>query len=419
MKISVIGGGGHVGFPMCLVMANAGHTVIGIDNDVEKNGLIMSGKVPFKEDQAVEYLRRALAANRLTMTDDYREVETSEVIVIVIGTPIDEHLNPDLTGIYRVTKDIAPYISSGQLIILRSTVAPGTTDRVKAILEEKTGLRVGQGIYLAFAPERVLQGKAIEEIRSLPQHVGVYDEKSYDIAEKFFKTFIHSQCIRLSPVEAELGKLMTNMARYISFALANEYYLIADTFGVSANKIIDACNLDYPRMNLPRPGPNVGGPCLHKDGWFLLERIPYNELIATAFRINEGMPIHIVEKLEQYEQIQKIAVLGMTFKANNDDIRNSVSFKLKKQLEARGYQLILVEPNLENYSPLSEIGGSDAVIIMTPHDEFRSLTEIMDIVKNPDCLYVDIWGFWEEMKYRSHNGFFWGREAKQEISKEV
>lgn len=411
MKISVIGGGGRVGFPMCLVLADAGHEVVGIDTNVSLNKAIMEGKVPYREENAEDYLQRALSEGKLKMTDEYDEIKISDVIIIVIGTPIDEHLNPDLTGVCNLFRKIDPYFKKEQLIILRSTVAPGTTDRVKSILEEETGFKVGEEIYLAFAPERVLEGKAIAEIQQLPQHIGVYDDKSYKKAEDFFKTFLKSQCIKLTAVEAELAKLMTNMARYVNFALANEYHLIADSFGVNAKKIIDACNMDYPRMNLPTPGPNVGGPCLHKDGWFLLERIPYNELIASSFRINEGMPAHIIRKIESYSNINKIAVLGMSFKANSDDTRNSVSFKLKKQLEARNYELVLVEPNLEGYSSLSDIKDCDAVILMSPHDEFKDLGKIISMVNNPECLYVDIWGVWEEMKYSSDNGFFKGKEV--------
>ncbi len=412
MKVSIIGGSGHVGFALCLAIAEAGHEVIGIDQNQEKNELIMNGEVPFREENAEEFLEKALSENKLHMTDKYNEIGSSDIIIIVIGTPIDEYLNPVLSDLQELIRKIGQYIEKDQLLILRSTVAPGTTNRVKEILERETGLEVGKNLFLSFAPERVLEGKAIEEIKNLPQLIGAFDDKSYKKSEYFFKTFINSRCLKLSPVEAELGKLMTNMSRYVNFALANEFHLIADTFDANANKIIDYCNYNYDRLDLPSPGPNVGGPCLTKDGWFLLERIPYTELISNAFQINEGMPIQIVEKLEDYEEIEKIAILGMTYKANSDDIRNSVSFKLKKQLKARGYDLVMVEPNIKEFGTLSEIEGCDAVILMTPHEEFEDLEKILDLVSNPNCLYVDIWGFWEEMKYKSDNGYFLGKEVE-------
>ena len=275
MRVSVIGGGGRVGLPLCLVLAEAGHKVYGIDLNEENNQLIMSGKMPFYEQQGEEYLERALSAQRLFMTTDMSVVESSEVVIIVIGTPPDEHLNPVLAPLQNLFAQLCPMLQTGQLIILRSTVSPGTTDQIRNLIEEKTRFKVGREIYLVFAPERVIEGQAIQEIRTLPQIIGAYDSNSYEKAEDFFLTFLESECIPLTPLEAEIGKLLTNMTRYVLFALANECYLIGESFGVNINKVIDACNRKYPRMNLPVPGPNVGGPCLYKDGWFLIEKIPY------------------------------------------------------------------------------------------------------------------------------------------------
>jgi len=220
----------------------------------------------------------------------------------------------------------------------------------------------------------------------------------------------------MTPTEAEIGKLITNMARYVEFALTNEFYLIADQFGVNINKIIDACNYHYPRLNIPRPGPNVGGPCLYKDGWFLLERFPFHGIISTAFRVNEGMTMQIALKLRQVPHIKKVAILGLTYKAGSDDVRNSLSFKLKKQLE-HIYDLVLVDPYLKDYEDMKRIKGSDAVVLMTPHEEFSDLKKLMSLVANDECLYVDIWGFWEVMKYKSRNGYFWGKEARSEYTR--
>ena len=213
-------------------------------------------------------------------------------------------------------------------------------------------------------------------------------------------------------MEAEIGKLITNMARYVRFALVNEFYLIADSFGANIHKIIDACNYHYPRLDIPAPGPNVGGPCLYKDGFFLLERIPFSGMISTAFKINEGMTMQIVQKLEQLPHFKKAAILGLTFKPGSDDTRNSLSFKLIKQLERSDVSLALVDPHLEEYRDMKKIKGSDAVVLMTPHQEFRDLENIVNLVGNDECIYVDIWGFWQEMKYRSKNGCFFGREVK-------
>ena len=412
MKVTVIGGGGHVGLPMCLALTDVGHHVYGIDTDEDKNRVISSGKMPFREQGGQEFLNRALKERRLTMTSDVAVIRESDVVVVIIGTPIDENFNPVMGPLHDLMLGIGPQLQPGQLIILRSTVSPGTTDRIKRLLNQTTNLSIGENIDLVFAPERVAQGKALEELTSLPQLIGSYDDDGYAKAEAFFRSFVQAKCLRLSPLEAEVGKLITNMTRYVTFALSNEFHLIADTLGVNINKIIDACNTDYPRLDLPSPGPNVGGPCLYKDGWFLVEQVPFGELISSAFRINEGMPMQIVLKLRQYPNIRKVTVLGMTFKANSDDTRNSVSFKLKKQLEASGYELVLVDSFLDNCDPLGQAAGSDAVVLMTPHDEFKDLASIQAVVGNPDCVYVDIWGFWPAMKYNSENGYFLGREIE-------
>ena len=414
--VSVLGGGGHVGLPFCLVLANYGYKVYGIDINEAVNEMVAEGKLPYMEEQGEEYLRNALKKQTLVMTSDASKIKESNIVAIALGTPVDDNLNPRISSLTQIIRDNNHFFTKNQIIILRSTVFPGTTEIIRRLLENVTGFVVGQDIFLVYAPERVAQGKAIEELRRLPQLIGAFDNKSYKLAEEFFSTFLEDKCFKLTPIEAELGKLITNMARYVEFALANESYLIAESFGANIHKIIDACNYNYPRLNLPVPGPNVGGPCLYKDGWFLLERFPFNEIISTAFRINEGMPMQIVSKLERFPQIKKVAILGMTFKAGSDDIRNSLSFKLKKQLERNDYELVLVDPYVEGYKDIENMQGSDAVVLMTPHKEFSDLQAIIGLVGNDECLYVDIWGFWGKMKYKSQNGYFTGKEARHEYS---
>ena len=414
--ISVVGGAGHVGLPLCLTLANYDYKVYGIDVNESANKSIMEGSLPFIEEDGGKYLKNALGKHSLIMTSDTSKIQESDIIIIVLGTPVDENLNPLISMLTKTIDENAHFFKKGQLIILRSTVFPGTTGLVKNLIEKKTGCLVGKDIFLVYAPERVVQGKAIKEVQTLPQLIGAFDDKSYKAAEEFFSTFLSDRCFHITPVEAELGKLMTNMSRYVQFALANEFYLIADSFGANIHRIIDACNYNYPRQKLPLPGPNVGGPCLFKDGWFLLERFPFNELVSTSFRINEGMTMQIVSKLEQFLHIKKATILGMTYKAGNDDTRSSLSFKLKKQLERNAYDLVLIDPFLEEYKDMEKMRGSDVVILMTPHKEFSDLQTIMDLVANDECIYVDIWGLWEHMKYKSRNGYFSGKEAKLEYS---
>ncbi len=400
-----------MGLPLCLVLASAGYHVYGIDINAETNAAIMKGTMPFRQDGGAEMLQAVLAAGRLCMTTDISRVHDSEAVIIVLGTPIDDNMNPNLSLLKRVMKDILPHVREGHLLILRSTVSPGTSEIIREILERETPFRVGKNIFLVFAPERVAQGKSISEIADLPQLIGAFDDRSYGEAQKFFSKFVKNKCLRLTPTEAEIAKLFTNMYRYVQFALANEFFLIAETFCANAHKVIDACRFDYPRFSLPTPGPNVGGPCLYKDGFFLLERFPFPEMITAAFKINEGMTMQIVQKIKQHPGMRKIAILGLTFKADSDDIRNSLSFKLKKQLEYYDYQLVLVDPHIPTAQPISDLAKSDCVILMTPHSAFHDLRLILKTVDNANCLFVDIWGFWPEMRGSSANGYFFAREV--------
>lgn len=406
MRVSVVGAAGHVGLPLSLVLAESGHDVYGIDIDAAANTAIMQGRMPHREDGAEELLARALASGRLRMTQDTGVIRDSDVVVVVIGTPIDENLNPRVDHLFQFFEQARAHFKD-QLIVLRSTVSPGTTDALRKSLHADEGSELN----LVFGPERVLQGKSIHEIRSLPQIIGAYSEAAYQRARTFFQTFNRSETYFLTPIEAELGKLITNMSRYVGFALANEFHLICESFGANACRIIDACNKDYPRLNLPVPGPNVGGPCLQKDGWFLIDRIPFGDLISSAFRINEGMPMQVIQTLAGRIKGKKVAILGMTFKANSDDTRNSLAFKLRRQLQFRGFEPVCVEPHVDNFQSIDAIKGSAAVVLMTPHDQFKDLSSILKAVDNPDCWFVDLWGFWPEMRYRSRNGYFEANEV--------
>lgn len=409
-NVAVIGAAGHVGLGLTLSIANAGHKVFGIDINEEALATIRGGRIPFIEQDAEAMLARVLAAERLVMTSDLSVVSRCRIVIVILGTPIDENLNPVVAPLHDLFRSLRPHLRKGQMIVLRSTVSPGTTDCVRAALERDGAWRVGEDIYLIYAPERVVQGKSLAEIRSLPQIIGAYDKLSFRGAEEFFSSFVANRCLFVSPCEAELAKLMCNMARYAAFAIANEFYLIADQYQANIHRILDACSTDYPRFSLPSPGANVSGPCLFKDGFFLAQWFPFPELVLTAFKINESMPVHIFRKIQARRSIRKVGVLGLTFKAGSDDTRYSLSFKMKKLLEASGYDVASVDPHLPGHNEFSVLRGCDAVVLMTPHTAFASLNDLTDIVDNDRCWYVDIWGFWPAMRGISENGCFFGRE---------
>lgn len=424
MNVSIIGGGGHVGLSMGLVLVDAGHRVTLIDEDKTALETIESGRIPYKEPMGKELLELGLDTGRLETTTDINAVSESDVVVIVVSTPIDEHNNPQMDDLLGLVDLLTHHLYDNQNLILRSTVYPGTTAIVKEKLED-SGFNVGSDLYLAFAPERIAQHNAIEEMVELPQLVGTFDDQSYQHTQAFFETFLNADCLRLTPTEAEIGKLFTNMWRYITFAVANEFYLIADTFSeyhdVNIHRIIEQTSQDYPRFDVPTPGANVGGPCLTKDGWFLVDNIPYNELVTAAFQINEGIPAQIVQRMaREHPDPRKITLLGMSFKRDSDDTRNSVAFKMKKQLQMKGYSdIVCIEPHCTGFDDWKDAQGSDWTILMTPHSDFEDLDDILDKIDNPDCLYCDIWGLWDQMKYRSENGYFYGRDVEKDVSIKV
>jgi UDP-N-acetyl-D-mannosaminuronic acid dehydrogenase len=410
-KVAVIGAAGHVGLGLTLSIADAGHQVYGIDINDRAVDEISSGRVPFTEAGAEEVLVRVLHNHNLKMTTELAVVSQCDVIVVILGTPIDENLNPTLSPLLGICQQLVPHLHRGQLLILRSTLSPGSTETIRRIVERGTGFSVGEDISLVFAPERVVQGKSLIETRSLPQLIGAFEDRSYECAELFFSTFVMNKCLRLTPVEAELAKLMCNMARYVSFALANEFFLIADEYQANIHRIMDACSYDYPRFRVPSPGANVSGPCLFKDGFFLVERFPFADLISTSFKINESMPVQILKKIRARPSINKVGILGLTFKSGSDDTRYSLSFKLKKLLLRGGYSVVCVDPYVPGHTDIQVLRGCDCVVLMTPHAEFADLAAILECVGNEDCMFVDLWGFWQEMRGRSSDVQFLAKEA--------
>ena len=413
-KVSIIGAGGHVGLPLSLVVSASGFDVSGVDVDSERVSDLMKGHVPFVEDGAEELLKQELQSGRLRYTTGFDSMLNASVIIVIIGTPIDENQNPNLDTLLQFFESHSRKIQKGQLIILRSTVSVGTTRFVKKRIEVLTGLTESEDFYLVFAPERVMQTKGIFEVSNLPQLVGSFSDAGFKKAENFFKAFVKSDCIQLSPKEAEIGKLITNMSRYIGFAMANEFYIICDKYGINAHKVIGAANLDYPRLDIPKPGPNVSGPCLYKDGFFLLEHVEFPELIRTAFTINEGIPSYLVSKIyDAHPDIKKVAILGMTFKSNCDDTRHSVSYRLKKKLKHLYLEVVEVDPYVADWEDLSGLNGIDALFLMTPHREFTDFSRIKNSINNPNCVIIDMWNFWKENENISHNGVYQLSQIKQ------
>lgn len=397
MIVTVIGAGGHVGLPFSLIVAEAGHTVWGYDINEEIILRLNEGDVPYVEEGAEEILQKTLNSNHLEFTNNPDVINSSDVVAIMIGTPVDEEGNARLDDLYNfVDLTLIPYMKRGALVVLRSTVSPGTTEVIRNHIEEVTGWKEGVDFFLVFCPERVVQGRSIIETTKLPQLIGAFNDAAYERANAFFETFITNERFHLTPKEAEIGKLMTNMYRYVTFAFANEFWMIGEKHGVNIDKVIDACNFDYPRMAVPHPGPNVGGPCLFKDGKFLLSDIPFGDLINTSFLINEGMPDYLFNRIKEIKpKLKNVLILGATFKKNCDDTRNSLSYKMKKVCRKHGVNADIVDPFVHN-EPTKAFEEYDAVIVMTPHDVFQDYYGPQ--MFNDECIVADLWKMWDKSK---------------------
>jgi UDP-N-acetyl-D-mannosaminuronic acid dehydrogenase len=383
-KVVIVGGGGHVGLPLALVLADSGFQVVSLDISKEVVELINSGKMPFAEQGAQALLTRALSNKSFYASTDHREIITAEVVIVVIGTPVDEHLNPDPNSVVHAMSSCIPYMNSNQLVILRSTVFPGVTERIKNLLE-----RSNLNLDVTFCPERILEGHALKELHELPQIIGASDENASNRASAIFEV-LGVKTIRVTPEEAELAKLFTNVWRYIKFAAANQFWIMSNEAGLDFSRIREAVMFDYPRASdLPNAGFSAG-PCLFKDT-MQLAAFSNNTfgLGHSAMMVNEGLPLYVVKKIEEKYDLKdlKVGILGAAFKGESDDIRSSLSYKLKKILEFKTKSVVMTDPyvtvdaNLVTFE--QTLVESDILIIGAPHKIYKDLVTTKPI--------IDIW----------------------------
>lgn len=398
LTVCVIGIG-RVGLPLALFLADKGNRVYGVDIDQEKINIISKKKMPFMEYGTQKLLRKYINKSFFVSTD-FASISKAKVIILTLGTPIDENMNPVLVQIDNVLESGSRYFKKGQLLILRSTVSPGTTEYVKSYLN-KQGLDVGKDFYLAFCPERISEGKALSELAEIPQIVGGVDKKSTRRAAEFFKDLgIKVNCSDV--VSAELAKLFTNMYRYISFAIANEFMILAGNYHRDIYKIVDLVNKDYKRGGLVLPG-LTAGPCLFKDGFFLVGEIPFADLIVTSWKINESIPLFLIKKVRERIKLEdkKAVILGLAFKAEIDDVRESLSFKVKKALERERAKVYLHDPYVPGYqNDLGEIlKGADLVFLATNHKFYKQMDidRIRKLVSK-NCIVCDVWNIFKTSK---------------------
>lgn len=374
--VCVIGGGGHVGLPFALICADSGLRTVIYDVDSRKVERIRSGVMPFREEGADEMLERVLASGRLIVEDRPVLMSSCRFLVMIIGTPVDEHLNPSFGAIDRALGAAREHLRDGQILILRSTVFPGTSQRIQRFLSE-AGLNVG----VACCPERVAQGYSLREFRELPQILSAFDGETLAAVRELFGRFARD-LVEMTPAEAELCKLMTNAWRYIQFATVNQFYMLATANGVDFERILHGCRHEYPRMaGMPGPG-LAAGPCLVKDT-MQLAAFSHNHFMLghSAMLVNEGLPSHLIDLARQGGDLTQatVGILGMAFKAESDDSRDSLAYKLRKLLVLEARRVLCTDPFVPDPGlvPLEQVlAEADVLFVATPHAEYRRLPPI-------------------------------------------
>jgi UDP-N-acetyl-D-mannosaminuronic acid dehydrogenase len=382
--VVIIGGCGRVGLPFGIALASRGLSVRLYDINAAAVDMVNSGRMPFTEDGADEPLQASVQEGRLIATTDPAVVGAAEVLVVVVGTPVDKHLNPDLGAVPAALDRCAEHLVDGQLVILRSTIHPTVTALTERMLRKR-----GIDVDMAFCPERIAEGHAMTELFDLPQIIGARTDRAGERAEKFFRS-LTNEIIRLQPEEAELAKLFTNTWRYIKFATANQFWMMANDYGLDFERIRDAIRHDYPRAaDMPGPG-FAAGPCLLKDTMQLAAFNQNNFVLGhSAMLINEGLPLYLVSKLQTRYDLGSLTVgiLGMGFKAGSDDPRESLSYKLRKILLLKAGRTLCTDPYItdERFTSLADVlARADLLIIGAPHPEYRDLVT--------DKPVADIWG---------------------------
>lgn len=382
--VCVIGGAGHVGFPLAVALASRGARAAVYDVDTRAVEAINAGRAPFLEPGVQAPLEAALAAGMLTAGDDPDLVSRAEHVIVVVGTPVDQFLSPDPEAVPRAVGELVDRLRPGQLVVLRSTVFPGVTRKVEQLLAA-AGLEVD----LAFCPERIAEGRAMTELFSLPQIVAARSPRAGRRAAALF-SLLTSTVVELGPEEAELAKLFTNSWRYIKFAAANQYFMIANDLGLDFARIRAAMTQDYPRAaDFPGAG-FAAGPCLFKDTMQLASVTGGSfSLGHSAMLVNEGLPDYLVRRMEQrYDLIDlTVGILGMAFKAESDDRRSSLSYRLKRVLSFRAGRVLTTDPYVTDdpdLLPLTQVlEEADVLVVAAPHGVYREISTERPV--------VDVW----------------------------
>jgi UDP-N-acetyl-D-mannosaminuronic acid dehydrogenase len=396
--VSVVGLG-RVGLPLALSFADRGLDVVGIDNDPARLQAVSDARMPFAEHGAQELLERVSAGGRLSLSERVADAAAARQIVITLGTPSFSHIEIDMRDIRSALDDLLGVLAPGHALILRSTVAPGTTDFVAGYVAKHRGFEIGRDLFVAHAPERIAAGRFLEEIDTLPCIIGGVGERSGEVAAELFSSFA-APIVQTSPVQAELAKIWTNILRYTNFALPNLLMMDCERHSANVFEVIDLINRDYPRGGIAQPG-LTAGTCLRKDFAFSEERSAAPGMLLAVSRVNESVPLFLLEGIKRRLGSlagRKIAVLGLAFKADTDDQRDSLAHKLIRLLERELADVAAHDAHVSTPTVglADALDGAHVVVVATNHSEFREPSTLEAIAERAerDCLVVDPWNCW-------------------------
>ena len=388
-KICIIGLG-YIGLPTASMLATHGCSVVGVDINADAVKTINEGKIHIEEPGLEEIVKTAVSSGKLKA---YTQPQAADAYIIAVPTPVREDKKACMDYVETATKNILGLLKAGDLVILESTSPPETTTKLMVPILEKTGLKIGEELFVAYCPEKVLPGQIIRELVENKRIVGGINEKSALMAKELYETFVKGEIILTDSTTAEMVKVMENTYRDVNIALANELAKISYKLGINAWDVIKFANL-HPRVQLHQPGPGVGGHCISVDPWFIVEKNPELAiLISRAREINDSMPEFTYQMvLEQVKEIPnpKVTVLGLTYKPDIDDIRESPAIEIAHMLKNNPrINLSICDPHVKGFGEElvdleSALKDSDCILLAVNHKEFSSMNpqDVAQLVKN-------------------------------------
>ncbi|MFC7365192.1 MULTISPECIES: nucleotide sugar dehydrogenase [Bhargavaea] len=381
MKNLCVIGLGYIGLPTAAMFAHHGWKVHGVDVNPRAVDMINRGEIHIEEVGLQEMVKQAVEGGKLKASPNTVE---ADCFIIAVPTPHTSDNKANLDYVVQATRSVLEKVEKGNIVIVESTIPPRTINDVVAPLFEEAGWLVGEDIYLAHCPERVLPGRILIELVENNRIIGGINEASTDKAAEVYATFVKGDLLKTSALSAEMSKLMENTYRDVNIALANELVKISERLGIDALEVIQLAN-HHPRVNLHQPGPGVGGHCLAVDPYFIIEKAPEeSKLISDARVINNSMPDFVIQQVEKLTESRnsKVAILGLTYKGNIDDVRESPAMEIVEKLLDQGYDLGVYDPHIKQEqvefklsSFADAVAEAECILVLTDHNEFKDLDE--------------------------------------------